>query len=40
MLRAYATGQLYLGVNDDHLADNRGEFRVKVAVTPRGRQRQ
>jgi hypothetical protein len=40
MLRAYATGQLYLGVNDDHLADNRGEFRVKVAVAPRGRQRQ
>jgi hypothetical protein len=40
MLRAYATGQLYLGVNDDHLADNRGEFRVKVAVAPRGRPRQ
>jgi hypothetical protein len=38
-LRANATGQLYLGVNDDHVADNRGEFRVKVAVTSRGRLR-
>ncbi|MFL5439534.1 MAG: hypothetical protein ACJ79W_10275, partial [Myxococcales bacterium] len=40
MLRANATGQLYLGVNDDHLADNRGEFRVKIDVPPRGRHRQ
>jgi hypothetical protein len=39
MLRANATGQLYLGVNDDHLSDNRGEFRVKVAVPSRGRHR-
>jgi hypothetical protein len=38
-LRANASGQLYLGVNDDELADNRGEFRVKIAPTPRGRQR-
>lgn len=38
-LRANATGQLFLGVNDDHVADNRGEFRVKVAAPPRGRQR-
>ena len=37
--RANATGQLYLGVNDDHVADNRGEFRVKVAAPPRGRER-
>jgi len=37
-LRANASGQLYLGVNDDELADNRGEFRVKIAVPPRGRQ--
>jgi hypothetical protein len=37
-LRANASGQLYLGVNDDDLADNRGEFRVKIAVPPRGRQ--
>jgi hypothetical protein len=28
-------GQLYLGVNDDHLADNRGEFTVVVSVTRR-----
>jgi Ca2+-binding EF-hand superfamily protein len=26
------TGRLYLSVNDDHLADNRGEYRVQVAV--------
>jgi hypothetical protein len=35
--RAPATGQLYLGVNDDHLADNRGQFRVKVDVGRRDR---
>jgi hypothetical protein len=29
-VRAPASGRLYLGVNDDHLADNRGEFRVIV----------
>jgi hypothetical protein len=39
MLRANATGQLYLGVNDDHLADNRGEFRVKIDVPRRSRTR-
>ena len=39
VVRANASGQLYLGVNDDYLADNRGEFRVKVEVSPRGRQR-
>jgi hypothetical protein len=39
MLRANATGQLYLGVNDDYLADNRGEFRVKIDVPPRSRHR-
>ncbi|HEU4892258.1 MAG TPA: hypothetical protein VFT47_11960 [Vicinamibacterales bacterium] len=37
--RANGSGQLYLGVNDDELADNRGEFRVKIAAPPRGRQR-
>lgn len=37
-LRANASGRLYLGVNDDELGDNRGEFRVKIAA-PRGRQR-
>ena len=39
MLRANANGQLYLGVNDDYLPDNRGEFRVKIEVPSRGRQR-
>lgn len=38
-LRANATGQLYLGVNDDDLSDNRGEFRVNVAVPSRDRPR-
>jgi Ca2+-binding EF-hand superfamily protein len=28
-------GQLYLGVNDDHLPDNRGEFTVTVSVQRR-----
>ena len=28
-------GRVYLGVNDDHLPDNRGEFIVKMGV--RGR---
>lgn len=28
--RAPATGQLQLGVNDDYLEDNRGEFRVRI----------
>ena len=31
-VRMPATGRLYLGVNDDHLPDNRGEFRVTIAV--------
>jgi hypothetical protein len=38
-LRANASGLLYLGVNDDHLADNHGEFRVKIDLPPRGRSR-
>lgn len=38
-LRANASGQLYFGVNDDHVADNRGEFRVTVHAPQRGRQR-
>jgi hypothetical protein len=37
-LRANASGQLYLGVNDDYLGDNRGEFRVRIEP-PRGRPR-
>ncbi len=34
-LTAPVSGRLYLGVNDDHLADNRGEFTVGVGVTNR-----
>ena len=30
--RAPASGQLYFGINDDHLADNSGEFRVRIDV--------
>ena len=29
---APVSGRLYFGVNDDHLADNRGEFTVSVSV--------
>jgi hypothetical protein len=32
---APVSGRLYFGVNDDHLADNRGEFTVNVSVAPR-----
>jgi Ca2+-binding EF-hand superfamily protein len=32
---APVSGRLYLGVNDDHLADNRGEFTVTVGVQGR-----
>jgi hypothetical protein len=31
-ITASAGGRLYLGVNDDHLADNRGEFRMSVEI--------
>lgn len=34
-LTAPASGRLYLGVNDDHLADNRGDFAVTVGVQRR-----
>jgi hypothetical protein len=30
---APATGMLFLGVNDDHLADNTGQFRVEIKRT-------
>jgi len=30
--RAPTSGRLYLGVNDDHLDDNGGEFRVTILV--------
>ena len=32
---APVNGRLYFGVNDDHLADNRGEFVVNVSVAAR-----
>ena len=32
---APVSGRLYFGVNDDHLADNRGEFAVNVNVASR-----
>jgi hypothetical protein len=35
---APVTGRLYLGVNDDHLPDNRGEFVVTVGVQGRTRR--
>jgi Ca2+-binding EF-hand superfamily protein len=31
-LRAPVNGRIYFGVNDDHLDDNSGEFRVRVSV--------
>jgi len=31
-VRAPASGRLYLSVNDDHLADNQGEYRVRIDV--------
>jgi hypothetical protein len=34
-LVAPATGRLYLGVNDDHLADNAGSFTAHIAVMNR-----
>jgi hypothetical protein len=33
--RAPAGGRLYLGVNDDHLADNTGQYRATIAVDRR-----
>ena len=33
--RAPASGRLYLGVNDDYLDDNRGQFNVMVSIDPR-----
>lgn len=32
-VRMPATGQLFLGINDDHMTDNRGEFRVEIRRT-------
>jgi hypothetical protein len=33
--RAPTSGRLFLGVNDDHLADNSGQFEVLVTIEPR-----
>jgi hypothetical protein len=30
--RVSRSGRLYLGINDDHLADNRGELRVQLSI--------
>ena len=38
-ITAPGTGRLQLGVNDDHLADNRGDFEVTVEVQRRGARR-
>ena len=32
-LRAPASGRLYLGVNDDHLEDNGGDFQIMITIT-------
>jgi hypothetical protein len=37
-IRANASGVLYLGVNDDELSDNRGEYRVRIDA-PSARRR-
>jgi EF hand domain-containing protein len=34
-VRAPVSGEVFLGVNDDHLPDNRGEYRVMLSVDPR-----
>lgn len=34
-VRVPATGRLYLGVNDDYLGDNNGQFNVMVTIEPR-----
>jgi hypothetical protein len=32
-------GELFLGINDDSLADNRGEFRVEIRRASSSRRR-
>ena len=34
-MRAQTSGGLYLSVNDDHLDDNSGEYRVNITLCPR-----
>ena len=38
-VRVPRDGRLYLGVNDDHAADNDGAFQVKVTIQGSGRRR-
>jgi Ca2+-binding EF-hand superfamily protein len=33
--RARNSGRLLLGVNDDHFADNSGEYRMRLSISPR-----
>lgn len=37
-IQAPAAGQLFLGINDDNLADNQGEFRVEITRSGQIRQ--
>jgi hypothetical protein len=34
-ITAPVTGRLYLGVNDDHLPDNRGAYTVTIGIQSR-----
>jgi hypothetical protein len=34
-VRAPFSGRIFLGVNDDNLSDNSGDFQVTVNVDPR-----
>ena len=38
-IRAPSGGRLYLGLNDDHLPDNNGEFEVTVGIQRRATRR-
>lgn len=37
-IQAPAAGQLFLGVNDDNLSDNQGEFRVEISRSGQNRR--
>ena len=34
-MRAPVSGQIFLGVNDDHLPDNNGQYQVSINIEPR-----
>jgi Ca2+-binding EF-hand superfamily protein len=38
LIRAPLSGRLYLGLNDDHLPDNSGDFEVRVGIQGRTRR--